>query len=53
MYIFNAELWLTQQKRDVEVMLDYCWTTVCDAGLTIIQNCLKFPCLMGNTTGTF
>ena len=38
----------TQQTRDIDPMLDQCWSTVYDAGPTLIQHRVDVSCLLGS-----
>ena len=43
---------LSQQTRDVEPMLFYCWASVRDAGLTLKQHWFDVSCLLGSRSPT-
>ena len=38
---------LSQQTRDIDLMLDQCWATVYDAGPTLVQHWVDVSCLPG------
>ena len=37
----------SQQTRDIDTMLEQCWSTVYDGCPTLIQHCVDVLCLMG------
>ena len=40
-------IWTPQQTQDTHLLLDQCWSSVADGGLTLIQQWVSDSCLLG------